>query len=135
MRKTGGCLCGAIRYQCDLNTDAILLCHCEQCRRQSGHVWASIHARGDTLEIDGRDALAWRRDRHTERGFCLRCGSFLFWRADGSPDVSVSAGSIDDASGLAIKADIFFSEKGAYYGRTPGAECYLGNRDAPPIAD
>lgn len=135
MRKTGGCMCGAVRYQCDMVGDAVLVCHCEQCRRQSGHVWAAARARGDSLEIDGDDALLWFRGRRSERGFCGRCGSSLFWRVDGDPDVSIGVGTLDDTEGLAIVADVFLAEKSAYSVATPGVECYLRDRDEAPISD
>lgn len=134
MRRTGGCLCGAIQYSCDLTTTDVVACHCEQCRRQSGHVWASVPARGDTLEIDAAETLRWRRERGAERGFCGRCGSSLFWRADGSPDVSIGAGTLDDTSGLRLKAEIYVAEKSAYAQPAAGVEVYSGDRGDPPLA-
>ncbi|MCI4664490.1 MAG: GFA family protein [Neomegalonema sp.] len=132
--KTGGCMCGAVRYRAELTTREVLACHCEQCRRQSGNFWAAIHARGDLLEIDGGDAFVWRRFKQTERGFCRKCGSFILWRADGSPDVSIAAGSLDDASGLTLTAHIFLSEKPSYYKIEPGVECFSRDRGEGPIA-
>lgn len=134
-RRAGGCLCGAIRFQCDLLTEEIVACHCEQCRRQSGNYWAAIRAGGDTLEIDGRAALLWRRDRHTERGFCARCGSFILWRADGSPEVSVGVGALDDTTGLRLVAEIFLDEKSAHHQPIPGVEHYRRARGEPPITE
>jgi hypothetical protein len=34
--RTGGCLCGAIRYESDGDVMFALRCHCRDCQRQSG---------------------------------------------------------------------------------------------------
>ena len=48
--RAGGCLCGAVRYRAHLTTDAILQCHCENCRRLTGNFVAAV--RSDTAELD-----------------------------------------------------------------------------------
>jgi hypothetical protein len=38
---TGGCLCGAIRYESGGEPSFALLCHCRDCQRQSGSAYAA----------------------------------------------------------------------------------------------
>ena len=38
---TGGCLCGAVRYECTGEPVFSLLCHCRDCQRQSGSAYAA----------------------------------------------------------------------------------------------
>ena len=62
------------------------------------------------------DGLAWYRSSdHAKRGFCKICGSPLFWQQDGAKQISITAGSLDDDSGLKLWGHIFTSEKGSYY--------------------
>lgn len=109
----GRCLCGAVRFSGRLAGPGVTACHCGQCRRWSGHVWASFHL--DAPVIEG-DALRWfRSSPEAERGFCAACGTSLFWRPVGRETVSVSPGAIDNPTGLRMDEHIFVADKGDYY--------------------
>nr|WP_272214715.1 hypothetical protein [Marinicella sp. W31]MDC2880044.1 hypothetical protein [Marinicella sp. W31] len=45
----GRCECGAVAFEVDEVRDTVTVCHCSQCRRTSGHLWASTHAPFDKL--------------------------------------------------------------------------------------
>ncbi|GJL94644.1 MAG: aldehyde-activating protein [Hyphococcus sp.] len=119
---TGQCLCGAIKFSCpkdDLKpADA---CHCSQCRRWSGHVWASVNAPYSAVMIaDEKGALKWHRaSDYARRGFCGNCGSSLFWQADGldkhKDRIAIALGALDAPTGLALTEHIFITDKGDYY--------------------
>ncbi len=110
---TGGCLCRAVRYETRGLAD-IWFCHCRQCRHLSGHYVAAAAVRREDLKIDG--PLKWASFSATaEYAFCPSCGSPIFWRQFNAPTVSVFAGSLDDADGLAVKGHMFVKEKGDYY--------------------
>lgn len=49
------------------------------------------------------------------RGFCPRCGSFLFWDEAGEPTLSFSLGSLETPTGIRIEKHIFCDHKGDYY--------------------
>ena len=57
-----------------------------------------------------------------ERGFCPTCGSSLFWREVGGTDggVAVSAGAVDNPTGLELAGHIWVESKGDYYDITDG---------------
>jgi hypothetical protein len=113
---TGRCLCGAVRYEVDGPLRDILVCHCGECRRSHGLAGAYTACPAERLavEADG-DALAWiaspESTTEAERGFCRRCGSSLFWRAPGRDTVSISAGTVDEPSGLAISGHIWWDAR------------------------
>ena len=110
---TGHCLCGEIRFHGTYDAGhGLKACHCSQCRRWSGHVWAAILPR--TLEIEGEPKW-FRASDIARRGFCGDCGSSLFWQRDGSPVIDVAAGAIDMPSGLQLQGHIFVADKGDYY--------------------
>ena len=111
---TGKCLCGAVRYSTKAEPQGVSACHCGQCRRQSGHVWASAYVPKAELEITGE--VRWFDSSETaQRGFCPTCGSFLFWRAHAEDTVSFSLGGLDAPTGLRLSKHIFSADKGDYY--------------------
>lgn len=110
----GSCLCGAITFTAPGDVAAPSACHCGQCRKQSGHVWASAFAPQKDVAITG--AVTWFRSSDiARRGFCGTCGSVLFWKRDDEDTVSFSCGSLDGATGLKLGRHIFVADKGDYY--------------------
>ncbi len=56
-----------------------------------------------------------RSSEWTERAFCKRCGSNLFHRLIDSDEFQVSAGLLDDQSGLKLFLQVFIDEKSPFY--------------------
>jgi hypothetical protein len=112
---TGGCLCGAVRYRLGAPLRPVVACHCGQCRRWHGHHGAYTALPVEALELVSSDGLEWYRSSETaRRGFCRRCGSNLFWCADGRDYVAVTAGTLDDSSGLRLAAHIYVADRAPY---------------------
>jgi len=115
-QRTGGCLCGAVRYEVRGPLRPVVMCHCTQCRRVTGHVMAATAARHGDFRLLSEGALGWyASSAAARRGFCTRCGSTLFWQGGGRDYVSIAAGTLDDSSGLHIACHIFTADKGCYY--------------------
>lgn len=120
-KLTGKCMCGAIGFACLADDMKVNACHCGQCRRWSGHFWASVNVPYDTLKVTrGEDQLGWfRSSDYARRGFCKACGSALFWHADKLDDykhrIAVAAGAVDAPTGLQLAEHIFMDDKGDYY--------------------
>ena len=111
----GHCLCGDVSFEVTGEPQGVSVCHCGQCRRQSGHTWASAYVPRREIAIHG-DTLRWyRASPDAERGFCTRCGSFLFWRMDSEDTISFSLGSLEMPTGLSLEKHIFVKDKGDYY--------------------
>ncbi len=118
---TGGCLCGAVTYQISGPLRPVIYCHCQQCRKTSGHYVAATSVAREHIRIEGK--VAWYQSSQTaRRGFCPVCGSNLFWDGSGV-NLSIFAGSLDNADGLTAKGHIFVADKGAYYELTDGLPC------------
>lgn len=109
----GSCLCGAISFSV-APLARVTACHCGQCRKQTGHLWASGQAEADTFQING-DVKWFEASTQAKRGFCGTCGSFLFWKGYNETIMSFSLGAIDGATGLTIQQHIFTADKGDYY--------------------
>lgn len=93
---TGGCLCGAVRFEARVHKREVVACTCEQCLRQSGGVALDVASVSDVV-WRGLPAT-FRASGHATRGFCARCGSTLYWQQDGEQP-ALSHGAMDEAQG------------------------------------
>jgi len=124
---SGGCYCGKVRYRTTPVSNEVTECHCSQCRKQSGHRYAAVDARGGDVQIEGAENITWfRASNQAERGFCARCGSHLFWRSLSNDDMGILAASIDEPSGVHLARHIFVEDKGDYYEITDGLPQFTG---------
>ena len=114
--RSGGCLCGAVRYEVRGALRPIIMCHCTQCRRMTGHFMAATAARHADFRMVTDGGLKWfAASQEAQRGFCAHCGSTLFWQGVGRDYLSIAAGTLDDSSGLEVAGHIFVADKGSYY--------------------
>ncbi len=113
----GACLCGAVSFTVAGALPPPDACHCRQCRRQSGHYWASTDVARDALTIaDDGSKLTWfQSSERVRRGFCAQCGSSLFWDAAGREKIAVAMGTFDTPTDTRLALHIFVAEKGDYY--------------------
>ena len=115
----GSCLCGAVTFETKAEPQSLSVCHCSQCRKQSGHLWASAHVSDGDLAIKG-DVRWFQSSNDAKRGFCPTCGSFLFWKHAADDHTSFALGAIDGPTGLKLERHIFTVDKGDYYDITDG---------------
>lgn len=114
MSLKGSCLCGAVRFETKARPESASVCHCRQCRKQSGHLWASARVPEAAIEITG--TLRWyAASPSAQRGFCPTCGSFLFWKHNDEPSLSFALGALEAPTGLRLEKHIFTEDKGDYY--------------------
>lgn len=99
---SGGCLCGAIRYQADGVPFHSTLCHCSMCRRASGApvvAWFSVE-RSAFRFTDGVPTR-YRSSARGARSFCQRCGTQLTFEDARFPEeIDVTTCSLDDPAAL-----------------------------------
>ncbi len=141
-RRSGGCLCGGLRYEIRGPVRDVIDCHCPRCRKWSGHHVAASSARIDDIELVGGATLTWFHpvdDPDVAYGFCATCGSSAFWTHAGLETWSVCAGLLDDDSGLITSAQWWTSTAGSYVHLDPDVPAFStqpGPSDAaaPPPA-
>jgi hypothetical protein len=109
-----------VRYAVTGSLRPVVDCHCERCRRFTGHYLAATSAAvADVAIEDPTDQLSWFPVPGAEYGFCRTCGSSLFWRAESSPDVlSIGAGTLEPPTGLDTTVAIWVSHASDYFVRT-----------------
>ncbi len=110
----GHCLCGNIHFETEATPQSASMCHCGQCRRQSGGIWSSAHVKDTDLTITGE--VSWfAASEKAKRGFCAKCGSFLFWKAPDEDTISFALGAVSNPTGVTLQKHIFVADKGDYY--------------------
>ncbi|MGI9236273.1 MAG: GFA family protein [Woeseiaceae bacterium] len=115
-KTTGGCLCGAVRYAVHGSLRPVVFCHCEQCRKTSGHFVAASACASQDLELIENDKLRWYQSSpQAQRGFCCDCGGNLFWRPVSGAHVSIMAGTIDLPTGITAIAHIYVGSASDYH--------------------
>lgn len=110
----GSCLCGDVRFEVLSDPQGPSMCHCGQCRKQSGGVWSSAFVPENGLCITG-DINWFASSNDAKRGSCPRCASFLFWKANTENTISFALGAVDGPTGLKLDKHIFVAGKGDYY--------------------
>ena len=117
--NTGQCLCGAVRYAVSGPLRPVIDCHCQRCRRFTGHHMAATSAAAADVEIDDPgQQLTWFPVPEAEYGFCRTCGGSLFWRAAAWPDViSICAGTLEPPTGLRTVEAWWVSQASDYFVR------------------
>ncbi len=112
----GSCLCGAVSFEIAGALHPPDACHCVQCRKHSGHFWASTDVPRSALTIHGADRLTWfQSSERVRRGFCATCGASLFWDPIKMDTIAVAMGAFDQPTGVGLGMHIFVAEKGDYY--------------------
>ena len=129
-RATGGCACGGVRYRVAGELRDVVHCHCEPCRRITGHHMAATAARAEDLHLESDETLQWYQRTETVRyGFCSACGGTLFWEAtDKANRVSIAAGTLDQPSGLRTGVAIYAGDAGDYHHLDPTIETFDGDQ-------
>lgn len=112
----GSCLCGAVSFEVTGTLRPPDACHCSQCRKQSGHFWASTDVPRAALTIHSADNLTWfSSSEKVRRGFCSTCGSSLFWDPIRKDMIAIAMGAFDQPTGTRLGMHIHLAEKGDYY--------------------
>ena len=116
--RSGGCLCGAVRFEVAVPEAKFAICHCGMCRKWSAGPFMTVHTRGDQLRFFREEGLAWYQgSAWAQRGFCSLCGTSLFWRQAAHPeqDMAVSSEALDEADDLVLDRHIYVDAQPARY--------------------
>jgi hypothetical protein len=111
--RTGGCLCGAVRYESAGEPQFSLQCHCRDCQRSSGTAFVAamrVPSAGFRIVKGAPRSYVTRAESGNEvtRLFCGECGSPIYIQVSTRPDiVGLRVGTLDDPSGFRPDANIF----------------------------
>jgi hypothetical protein len=101
--RTGGCLCGNIRFSLNGEPDYLHTCSCPHCQKLGGGPmmsWVSFPLQGLAWTGHGEPSWHYTFPGETRRGFCPVCGSQLCALDDGGDSIAITLSALDEATGL-----------------------------------
>ena len=110
---TGGCACGAVRYESTAVPVVTLHCHCRDCQQSSGGPFSSFAVVPKESFKVVQGSLRFHDSPSeaggmTRRGFCPDCGSPILGKPDAVPHiVALRTASLDDASWFKPQMDVW----------------------------
>jgi hypothetical protein len=117
---TGGCMCGAVRYECSAEPMMSANCYCKDCQRSSGGALASVLVvpkeafkltKGEPKHYE----VTADSGNKVSRGFCTNCGSPILSLLTGMPNVvAIKAGSLDDPASFKPPANVYMASAPAW---------------------
>ena len=116
MAITGGCLCGAVRYE--LQGEPLFggLCYCTDCRKTSSSHTAALAVPEAALKVTGelkRYAKPGGSGKNVARAFCPNCGTGIYSAGESRAGVvMLKVGTLDDT-------EIFKPMAAVYVSRAP----------------
>jgi hypothetical protein len=120
VRATGRCLCGSVKYSVHGPLrSSVVACHCRNCRRFTGGLWAGTTVRKEHVAIEGGSLKWYQSSAEAKRGFCDNCGSSLFWQESEEPIMAIAAGSLDEPTGLKLAVHCWTSQAADYWSFDP----------------
>jgi hypothetical protein len=112
IKFSGGCMCGAVRYEVSGDLVRMVNCHCDDCRKNTGASFATnVFFNTENVQVTEGKTRSFEHisdaGNRKIKEFCPTCGSQLFSSTIGRPLTSVKVGSIDDASFVKPTANLY----------------------------
>jgi hypothetical protein len=114
MGVTGGCHCGAIRYEVNGDPMVHTLCHCADCRRHAGApmVGWTMYARAAVKVVRGQPKI-YQSSEHGRRHFCADCGTGVFYTNENILPgiIDIQSSTYDDPNAVPAMMHIQVAER------------------------
>ena len=126
-RYTGGCLCGAVRYEADGEPLYTGYCYCADCRKASGSGFIPYMGfDSSAVRFSGETRQYWSKNfqgRLAVRNFCPTCGGLVFGGEVGKDKShTIYAGSLDEPAAFRPTTAIFLRDRAPWALLPPGLE-------------
>ncbi len=109
---TGGCQCGAVRFEAVGTPNWVAHCHCSLCRNQTSAAfatWVSVASDDFVWSAGGPKIFTDSPDRH--RGFCAECGTQLVGLSPKWPEEThILVGALDDPNRVTPFLHAYFAD-------------------------
>jgi len=128
--RTGGCLCGRVRYTAPATPSGVVVCHCRDCQKQAGSAFSiiavfprdAVHVEGDLARYVGRGDSG----NTVERCFCGACGSPIYSDGDAMRErgiLAIKAGTLDEVADLKPALHYWVVSKQSWIELPEGVRC------------
>ncbi len=116
-KLTGGCLCGAVRYEVTTPLQGAEYCHCRMCQKASGApvaTWTWVPL--ENFSYSKGEPVAYQSSRKSIRFFCGTCGSQLTARAAEAPtEMVISLATLDNPEVIKPEYHIWTSSQSSWF--------------------
>lgn len=116
---TGGCACGAVRYETTGEPFGVIHCHCQSCRKNTGAPAVTMAVyKVDQVKISGDERKIYKSTPGVGRAFCTKCGTPLTWETDLGdlgPVCAFHIGTYDNPDALMPTAHSFYPERISWF--------------------
>lgn len=100
-KLTGGCQCGALRYEWLEKPTHSSVCYCRMCQKASGQPFMGLTGgKCEHLRWVRGTLSTFKSSNMAERGFCKDCGTPLTYAFEGTGNISVAINSLDDPEAM-----------------------------------
>jgi hypothetical protein len=116
---SGGCACGAVRYELAGKPFDAGWCHCRTCQLVSGApamMFASVKVDEHVFTKGAETVATFKSSSFGHRLFCSACGTPLAMRVDYQPEtIDVTVSTLDDPDPVEPGFHIFHASKIAWF--------------------
>jgi hypothetical protein len=118
-KLSGGCLCGAVRYEASGQPFAVSHCHCRTCRKHNGAPVVTLAGYSvDQVTFSGTARSFYASSPGVARAFCANCGTPLTWEGDAGElgrILEIHISTFDNPEALAPTAHAFYPERISWF--------------------
>jgi len=112
MKITGGCHCGAITYEAEVDPGKVSVCHCTDCQTLTGSAFrVVVPAKREGFKLKGEPKIyvkTGESGRRRAQGFCYNCGTPIYSADVADPQVfNIRVGTARQRAELPPKVQIW----------------------------
>jgi len=116
---SGGCMCGAVRYETTDAPNRVLHCHCLSCRQHTGASAATLAVfKPGQVRFSGDERKIYNSAPNVGRAFCTYCGASLTWETVLGGEEAICAihiSTFDNPDALVPSAHSFYPERISWF--------------------
>ena len=112
MKIHGGCHCGKITYEADVDPENVSVCHCTDCQTMSGSAFrAIVRAQKESFRLKGQPKVYVKTAESGNKraqGFCPDCGTHLYATSETDQQVfGIRLGTVKEREQLQPKRQVW----------------------------
>jgi hypothetical protein len=139
-KRTGGCMCAAVRYEVTGEPFLVSHCHCLSCRKHNGGPVVTLAGfNKGQVRFEGDERGIYESSPGVGRAFCGKCGTPLTWEGDGGEELGLilefHLSTFDNPETLVPTGHAFYPERVSWFDIADSLPRFEGFvDDGPPLS-